>query len=238
MRIAIISDIHSNIQALDAIIENIDGQKPDLIVCTGDLVGYGANPNEVIDLLRRRNIVTIMGNYDDGVGNRKIQCGCDFDSEEAAQAGAASLSWTVLNTRVDNREWLANLPSLLELTIGKTRVLFSHGSPRKINEYLLENKDAVHREILGEFPADVIVSGHTHLPFHKEYDGRHIVNAGSIGKPKNGNVEALYTMLTVEKGSVTTEFISIPYDFEAAAGAIEAQEGLPNKFAHIIREGK
>jgi putative phosphoesterase len=238
MRIAIISDIHSNIQALAAILEHIDSQKPDLIVCTGDLVGYGANPNEVIDLLRRRNIVTIMGNYDDGVGNRKIQCGCDFDSEEAAQAGAASLSWTVLNTREENRKWLANLPSLLEMTIGQTKVLFSHGSPRKINEYMLENKEALHREILLDYPADVIISGHTHLPFHKEYDGRHIINAGSIGKPKNGRVEAMYTMLTVEKGRVNTNFISIPYDYEAAAAAIEAQDGLPNKFASIIREGK
>ncbi len=238
MQIAVISDVHSNHHALLDVLKDIAKQSVDNIICTGDLVGYGAQPNEVIDTIRKHNIITVMGNYDDGVGNIRPQCGCDYPTEEAARLGTASLAWTVKNTSEENRRWLARLPRLLEVTLAETAVLFSHGSPRALNEYLFEDEDLAQREILLDYTATAFVCGHTHLPFHKTLGTRHFINAGSVGKPKNGNPAATYVILSVAKDKISSEIRQVPYDFESAAAAIEAASGLPDEFAGIPRRGK
>lgn len=238
MRIAIISDIHSNIHALRAVLDDIARQETDATICTGDLVGYGANPDQVIDTIRNQKILTVMGNYDDGVGNMRPQCGCDFADAESARLGAASLAWTVANTSAGNRAWLARLPRLLELTFGDTSVLFCHGSPRALNEYMFEDSEAIHSALLQAHPATILVCGHTHLPYHKTSAGRHIINAGSVGKPKNGSNKATYVILDVSGGQATSEIKHVAYDAEQAARAIEAAAGLPDEFAKIVRQGK
>src|SRR5579859_5441561 len=94
MRIALFSDIHANMPALDAFFKNIEQQKPDAIYCLGDLVGYNVWPNEVIREIRRRGIPTIAGNYDFGVGRNSDDCGCAYKTEDEKANGARSISFT------------------------------------------------------------------------------------------------------------------------------------------------
>ena len=94
MKIAVISDIHSNIYALDKVIDDIKSKNVDMVVCTGDLVGYGTRPNEVIHKMKEEKILTIMGNYDDAIGNLKIVCGCDYKDPKDAEKASLSMHFT------------------------------------------------------------------------------------------------------------------------------------------------
>lgn len=236
MRLAVFADVHSNIHAMQAVLDDIKGKKPDQVICAGDLVGYGAYPNQVIDTIRKQEVPTVMGNYDDGIGYHRLICGCDYKDEEAQRLGERSIMWTKKHTTEENKEFLRNLPKQLELTIGDKRILVVHGSPRRLNEYLFEDTSAeVLKEILEECGADVLICGHTHIPYHRTIDGRHVINVGSAGKPKHGDPNAVYALISVGD-SVSVRFIKVPYDVEAAAKAIEDSD-LPDQFAQLLRTG-
>jgi putative phosphoesterase len=237
MRIAVFSDIHSNKHALDAVLADIPSREPDLMVCLGDLVGYGAYPDAVVQTIWESGILTVMGNYDDAIANRRMVCGCDYQDEKAMEAGIKSISWTMENTGKANKEFLLSLPDKIVKEIDGRKVLFVHGSPRKLNEYLYEDLPATDLiPMLREADADVLVCGHTHLPYHRVVEGRHIINAGSVGKPKHGDPRAVYAL--IEMGNdIQVDFIKVPYDHESAARAVE-KAGLPAEFAAIIRTGK
>lgn len=178
-----------------------------------------------------------MGNYDDGVAFHRIACGCDYPDEEAMRLGEASLKWTKEHISDENREFLRALPKELRLEVAGRQVLVVHGSPRRLNEYLYEDVSEEYlKELLDESNADILICGHTHKPYHRVVWGRDIVNVGSVGKPKHGNPNAVYTMVNLGE-SVSVEFIEVPYDFEATSQAIEAA-GLPGRFAELIRAGK
>ncbi|MVX66336.1 YfcE family phosphodiesterase [Clostridium chromiireducens] len=234
MRIAVISDIHSNILALESVLEDIKTKQVDLIVCLGDLVGYCTFPNEVINLIRERNIITIMGNYDEAVGNEMLVCGCDYPDPKDAENAGLSLNWTIDNVTEENKKFLRELPSELKLTFKGKNILFVHGSPRKINEYLKENSEEA-GEVMEVFKEDVLVCAHTHKPYYKMYDNKVLINSGSTGKPKTGNPKANYVIIEVLE-DVKVEIIEVAYDFEKIASAIEENE-LPKEFANIIRTG-
>jgi predicted phosphodiesterase len=108
-RIAILSDMHGNSAATEAVLTDIDAQRPDEVLCLGDLVGYGAFPNEVIDLVRARNIPTIIGNYDDGVGFDRDDCGCAYKDAGERERGQASLMWTRSVVDDDRKAYLRTL---------------------------------------------------------------------------------------------------------------------------------
>jgi len=237
MRIAVFSDIHSNKHALDAVLADIPSREPDLMVCLGDPVGYGAYPDAVVQTIWESGILTVMGNYDDAIANRRMVCGCDYQDEKAMEAGIKSISWTMENTGKANKEFLLSLPDKIVKEIDGRKVLFVHGSPRKLNEYLYEDLPATDLiPMLREADADVLVCGHTHLPYHRVVEGRHIINAGSVGKPKHGDPRAVYAL--IEMGNdIQVDFIKVPYDHESAARAVE-KAGLPAEFAAIIRTGK
>ncbi|MFP4322724.1 MAG: metallophosphoesterase family protein [Anaerolineales bacterium] len=239
-RITIFGDIHGNLPALDAVLADIATRGlDDSLYCLGDLVGYGVYPNEVIAAIRAHDIPTIMGNYDLGVGNESDDCGCAYKTAEEEARGKQSIAWTNAHTTADNKAFLRSLPDSIPLKLGDLRVLLVHGSPRKVNEYLYEDRPAESLErIMDQYEADVLVCGHTHLPYHRVLpSGRHVINAGSVGKPKDNNPEACYLVLTVEGEQVTPEFIRVPYDVEAIAAAIEASD-MPSPFAQMLREGR
>lgn len=238
MKLAVFSDIHGNIQGLQAVLKDIETRGADILWCGGDLVGYGANPGEVVDEIRRRGIPTIMGNYDDGIGYFRIACGCDYSSEEAMERGQRSIFWTKANTSDEQKRYLRNLPYKLQREIEGHQVVLVHGSPDVLNEYLKEDvANEVFRKHLTSTRADILLFGHTHKPFHKVLDGKHLVNTGSTGKPKHGNPNASYVMLDITRDSVHVEIIEVPYDYEAAARAVEATD-LPHEFAQMLREGR
>ncbi|MEL6524468.1 MAG: metallophosphoesterase family protein, partial [Chloroflexota bacterium] len=128
----------------------------------------------------------------------------------------------------------------IPVQLGDLKILLVHGSPRKINEYLYEDRgDKSLERVLDGTDADVLVCGHTHLPYHKVLpSGRQIVNAGSVGKPKDNNPDACYITLTAEGDQLSVDFIRVPYDVEAAASAIEAADGMPDAFAQMLRDGR
>ncbi|TVR24930.1 MAG: metallophosphoesterase [Anaerolineaceae bacterium] len=232
----IFGDIHGNIAALEAVLGDIAARKLDNLFCLGDLVGYGTFPNEVVELIRLRNIPTIMGNYDQGVGNDSADCGCAYGTPEAQALGERSIAWSNAHTTADNKAYLRQLPASIPLELGDLRVLLVHGSPRKINEYLYEDRpDGSFERLLDQYNVDVIVCGHTHLPYHKVLpSGRHIINAGSVGKPKDGNPRAGYIVLNVDGANLTVDFVRVPYDVERIARAIEATD-MPDEFAAMLR---
>jgi putative phosphoesterase len=241
-QIVIFGDIHGNLPALEAVFADMEGRRLDNLYCLGDLVGYGTFPNEVVEFIRDRGIPTIMGNYDQGVGNDSDDCGCAYKTDIDRRRGELSIAWTNAHTTAENKAFLRTLPAHLPLQLGELQVLLVHGSPRKINEYLFEDRpDAYFERIMDTTNADVLVCGHTHLPYHKVLpDGRQIVNAGSVGKPKDHDPRACYVILTAAGHDLKVDFIRVSYDVERAATAIEAtpaQGGMPHPFAQMLRDG-
>jgi putative phosphoesterase len=236
MRIMVIADIHSNIYALEEVLKDIEGRSVDLAVCLGDLVGYYPFPNEVISLIRSKKILTIMGNYDDAVGNGLMVCGCDYPDPKDAENAGISLNWTIRATTGENRTFLKNLPREVLMTFENRKVRFVHGSPRQINEYLRRDSREA-SEVMADLQEDILVCGHTHRPYWKMYGEKLLVNAGSVGKPKTGNPNANYVIVDVEKDRVIVEVREVSYDYERTAAATEAA-GLPEEFAEIVRTGK
>src|SRR3990172_5748514 len=193
MKLAVISDIHANLHALEAVLDDLDQADPDLLVCLGDLVGYGAHPNEVVSLIRDRRIPTVMGNFDDGVGYDLDDCGCVCRDPQDHQRGHESFMWTRLHATADSKEYLRGLPLQIRQVWAGARLLFVHGSPRKINEYLYEDRpDATFERIAKVAGCDVLFFGHTHLPYQKWGGKTLFVNTGSVGKPKDGDMRAGY----------------------------------------------
>jgi putative phosphoesterase len=237
-RVTIFGDIHGNLPALEAVHADIEAHDLSPLYCLGDLVGYGTFPNEVISSIRERNIPTLMGNYDQGVGNTSDDCGCAYTSKEAEALGKRSIAWSNQHTTEENKTYLRQLTDQIPLQLGGLRVRLVHGSPRKINEYLYGDRpDATMERLLDRAEADVLVCGHTHIPYHRILpSGRHVVNAGSVGKPKDGNPEACYVILETTGNDLSVTFRRVPYDIERAVKAIEASD-MPHEYAQMLRSG-
>lgn len=252
MKIALFSDIHANLPALEAFFQDVDAKKPDAIYCLGDLVGYNIWPNEVIDEIRKRNIPTITGNYDFGIGRRSDECGCAYKTDEEKDMGKVSISYTNEIVKEEQRAYLRTLPAHIrveyQLNDDKLNLLLVHGSPRKVNEYLFEDREEKSLlRILEQADADILCFGHTHKPYHRilETEGRfrHAINIGSVGKPKDNDPRGGYVMLTINENSSVTdidsiqvEFIRFEYNVEKAAKAVEGSR-LPNAYADMLRNG-
>ncbi len=236
--ITIFGDIHANLPALEAVFQDMDVRGLEHLYCLGDLVGYGTFPNEVVEAIRARRVPTLMGNYDQGVGHSSDDCGCAYRTPEARALGERSIAWTNAHTSAANKAFLRDLPPHIALRLGDLRVALVHGSPRRVNEYLYEDRpDSSFERLLDMAEADVMVCGHTHLPYHKRLpSGRHVINAGSVGKPKDRDPRAGYVVLRAEGRRLDVEFIRVAYDVERAAQAIEAAD-MPDAFAAMLRAG-
>lgn len=238
-RFALISDVHGNLPALEAVLADITACGPDVVYCLGDLVGYGPWPAECVELVRREGIETVRGNYDDGVARRTGDCGCYYSSDEARSDGAASYAFTDAALGDADRDWLAALPQSLRLEAGGLRVLLAHGSPRKINEYLMPDRpDSQLVRLAREADADLVCVGHVHIPYRRHIADDtgtvHYVNAGSVGKPKDGDPRACWVEVVVDHGAVDMRVHRVAYDVERTARAILAA-GLPDRLAEALR---
>lgn len=236
MRIAILSDIHANITALEAVLDDLKQQEVEAVYCLGDLVGYAAFPNEVVDRIQRDGTPTIMGNYDDGVGFDRDECGCAYRDPEEQRLGDLSLRWTQRTVTSDRKEFLRSLVPEIRFEADGKRFRLVHGSPRRMNEYLFEDRPtSSFQRLAATSEADVLIFGHTHKPYTKRVDNVLFVNAGSIGKPKDGDPRACYVVMGTT-GDVAVEFRRIAYDVDTAANAIR-ESSLPDKFAADIESG-
>lgn len=256
MKIALFSDVHANLPALQAFFQDVDTRKADAIYCLGDLVGYNIWPNEVINEVRKRGIPTIAGNYDVGIGRTSNDCGCAYKTDIEKANGSISIAYTNEIVTADERRYLRTLPAHIrvefQLNNDKLNLLLVHGSPRKVNEYLFEDREEKSmRRIMEDADADIMCFGHTHKPYHRILAAatdesthyRHAVNIGSVGKPKDGDPRGGYVMLHIQedssihqKDSIQIEFIRFAYDVEKAAKAVE-DSPLPDAYAESLRTG-
>ena len=255
MTIAFFSDVHGNLPALQAVLADMEQRRPDMIFCLGDLVGYAPWPNEVVNEVRRRGIPTLAGNYDQGIGLASSNCGCAYKTDTEKELGAQSIAYTNHVVGPAERRYLRLLPKHMRLDFEDEpctlSLLMVHGSPRKINEYLFEDRpEKSFLRVLEEAGADVLLFGHTHKPYHRtfayeaagETRYRHALNIGSVGKPKDGDPRAAYQLLHFDEntrltdpGSVRSELVRVAYDVEEAACAVEASP-LPNEYADMLRK--
>lgn len=237
-KLVFISDIHGNIEALESVIKDIKDKQisSENIYCLGDLVGYGPKPNEVIELIRKYNIKTILGNYDEAVGFYLPTCGCNIDSPSDKIKTQNSLCWTGQHTSENNKEFLRDLEEQITLEIEDYKLLLTHASTNSISDYVYESEAEKQEEIAENLEEDIIVFGHTHYPYSKKIKDKLFINTGSVGRPKDGDNRACYCI--VEIGTdVTVKFVRVPYDVEKVAKEIEKTE-LLNEFAELLRTGK
>jgi predicted phosphodiesterase len=237
-QITIFGDVHANMPALTAVLADMEQRQLNHLYCLGDLVGYGTFPNEVITAVRNRNIPTIMGNYDYGVGHDSDDCGCAYKTDVAKALGERSIAWSNAQTTAENKAFLRQLVDNIPIQLGELKGMLVHGSPRRVNEYLYEDRpEASLERLLDLVEADVLVCGHTHLPYHRVLgSGRHVINAGSVGKPKDHDTRACYLVLAAEGRALHVQFIRVAYDVEQAAQAIEKTD-MPDEFAVMLRQG-
>ncbi len=227
MKICVISDIHSNLAAFQAVLKHLP--KCDVTVCVGDLVGYAAEPNEVVDLVRSKNMKAVLGNHDYGVISR--------DTTGFNTIAAKAVLWTTPQLKAENARYLRGLPEELKFTCGGKKVVAVHGSPRDpLFEYIfpdISNHELF--EVIRDVDADVLIIGHTHVPMVRTIQGKLVVNPGSVGQPRDWNPRASYMVLTIDD-EVKVEHERVEYDIEKTAAKIKAA-GLPDELAMRLHFG-
>ncbi len=229
-----ITDIHGNLPALEGALAAIDELAPNSVYCGGDLVGYGPWPNEVCRLIEEREIPTIYGNYDYAIARDEEDCGCAYITPHDRELGQRSVDWTLAHTDQASKDFMRELPFDLRFELGGKRVRLVHGSPRKVNEYLFEDKPAhTFERIAAGADCDVLVFGHTHKPWIQEYGGVLFVNCGSVGKPKDGDPRGAFAVLEGIDTGVSARIERFDYDAEFASKELSAA-GLPNEFAEKL----
>lgn len=207
MKLAVISDIHSNLYALMKVLDDIDSEDVTSIICLGDLVGYGCHPNEVISLIKRRNILSLKGNYDASVVDNS------YTYIRNTETNSFSLPWTFDELRASNKFFLSSLPTSMTLDFGNRKIKLVHGSPDKINEYLTEDYENLDA-IMSNLSEDVLICAHTHMPYIKNFNNKLLINAGSVGKPKNGSPNATYAILEIyDNMPIKAKIKSVEYDY-------------------------
>jgi predicted phosphodiesterase len=229
MRIALISDIHSNLEALEAVIKSLP--QHDEIICLGDVVGYGPNPNEVIENLQRLNpTITLMGNHDNAVVTGNVQ---GF-TPNAAKA----IEWTMREISRAGSKFLTGLKPSARLDRAGIRLAFFHASPRDpLSEYIFPGiSETAGRGFLQMANAQVLLLGHTHMPMFYRFDGQVLANPGSVGQPRDGDPRASFALLTVSRDEVNFEVRRVQYNVRPVSERI-LRSGLPAFLAERLYIG-
>lgn len=241
MKLALISDIHANLAAFEAVLWHIDTQAPDAIVCLGDLVGYGPQPNEVIDIIRARNIPCVEGNHDAGVTGR-------MPLDHFRAPNRSVIAWTRDNLSPENRTFLQSLPLILDASclppptshLPPTSILFVHSSPVSPENWTYLDSAIKCRRVMEEVDAELICVGHTHIRgllaanlgvFGFEKGERYIVNPGAVGQNRDGDPRAGYAILDLKAWTCTFE--KITYIIEDTLDAF-SELGIDNPTARRL----
>jgi putative phosphoesterase len=228
IRLAFISDVHGNLEALRAVAPLIGGIPT---YCCGDVVGYGANPNEVVEWVRQNCSGCVMGNHDDAVVTGETGWFNDIATE--------AIRWTRRRLSEANLRYLASLPTSLRLQLEGRRVLIVHGSPEDpLHEYVqMTTHQDLFEHYLTKHEADVLALGHTHKPFEAKTSRGTVFNPGSVGQPRHGTPGAFFAFLDIEGGAVNVKLLSAAYDISSAAAKIYAA-GLPRSLGERLYEGR
>jgi putative phosphoesterase len=238
MKITLFGDIHGNIEALRAVHAAVQAAGAEKIYHLGDLGGYGPFVNEVVEFMVEKNIEGVQGNYDETVGNNAEHCGCKAEDPVQEEMANRSFAWTKEHASQRTKEFLKNLPSEILFSVHDRNVALFHATPRKNNLYWYEDRpERFFHEMGAKVVADILVYGHTHKPYRKDLGGKIFINAGSVGKPKDGDPRACAALLEITPDEVKVRSLRVPYDVEKTAQAI-VTSGLPAYFAERLREAK
>ncbi|OQX20221.1 MAG: YfcE family phosphodiesterase [Desulfobulbaceae bacterium A2] len=236
MKILFLSDIHGNYPALMAVERHAQTQGGyDLAIHCGDATVYAPFPNEVLDWLKQYARVSLLGNTDLKVG--KLLRGKTFKKPSSMEK-RVMYTKTAEQLTADNRDYLSNLPQQEELEIGGLLFGCFHGSPGAFDEHLFADTSNLRfKELAGKTPAEVILCGHSHTPFHKKIKDKHFINAGSVGRMFDGNPDACYAMIYLNEGRLTVRHHRVSYDVEAVAHEL-ARQLLPPIYSEMFRQGR
>lgn len=246
MRYALISDIHGNLPALDAVLADIETRGTvDATLHLGDLVGYGSRPNEVVARLAEHRIAGIAGNYDSTVATSYKHCGCRSETPRQEELAHISFEFTCNTVTDETRRALAALPFSMDLRplgghADGPRLVLVHGTPLRNTLYWTDDRPddfcLKMAQVVGMKAGDAIAFGHTHKPWHRVVEGMHFINTGSVGRPKDGDWRAGYVLLTLGAGDAHVEFVRVAYDVDTTIRDLLAA-GLPTDFAEFLRTG-
>ena len=232
MRIGLITDIHSNLQALDAALEFLHQQDVETILCAGDLVCYGANPSDVLQRLQSRHIPAVKGNYDEAVALSLSTASRKPSSPRNEPLKKAALQWTQEVVTEDDREYLRNLPWRSSHRYAGNWVHVLHAGLDYLDEWVAPDAPDSLQRVAATFPGDIVVLGHTHLQFVEEIEGTLLVNPGAIGRSLDGDPRTAFAILNVATREV--EFHRVEYAIEQAVAAVD-QSSMPNEIGLLIK---
>ena len=241
----LISDIHANLPALEAVLADISKRSPAAIYHLGDVIGYGPWPNETVDLLQKSGIVGVSGNYDSTVAKGYKHCGCRSETPRDEELSHVSFDWTRKAVTPETKSFLNALPFRLDIRplgghVAGPKIMLFHATPVSNLVYVTEDRpDSFLSKMAhqaGARAGDVICFGHTHKPWQRTVEGIHFVNTGSVGRPKDGDPRACYALIDLSAEAPVIGFVRVEYDIERAAKGIE-EMGLPLEFAEILRTG-
>jgi predicted phosphodiesterase len=246
MKYALLSDVHANLPALEAVFADLDARSDvDAIYHLGDLVGYAPWPDEVVQLLNDRAIPGIAGNYDSTTATDYRHCGCKYEDARQEELSHVSYKWTRAHISAETKRYLGSLPFRIDVRplgghVAGPRLILLHGNAALNTVYWTEDRSdrfcLQMAETVSAKAGDVIAFGHTHKPWHREIEGIHFVNTGSVGRPRDGDARAGYALVTMDGTRVGVEMVRVDYDIQRAAEGIKGSE-LPDDFAEILRTG-
>jgi putative phosphoesterase len=224
--VAVLADVHGNLHALQAVIENAEKRGVTFFLNAGDLTGFGPFPNEVIELLQSKHAISVIGNFDLEVLQK---------ATKAKNESKIALEFVRDQISGSCRAYLRSLPREIRLKIAGKRILLTHGSPESIDEHLYSNTLPKRlKELAQKAKADVVITGHSHEQYTREAEGVFFINPGSVGRPGDGNPQAAYAVLKFNPFSV--ELLRVKYDVSAVADALRLQ-GLPESFSQMLLRG-
>ena len=231
-----LGDVHANLSALEAVLADIDTRGVAAIWNVGDFVGYGAHPEEVVRLLRRRADVSIIGNYDRKVLSLPEKRDKWRRGKHPEKLRAFEYAWEQLSE--DSKRYLGCLPAEVRLDSGGRSVLLVHGSPEADNEPLTAQTDEKRlAELASRADADVVVCGHAHQAMCRKVGGVVFVNTGSVGRPEGDDRRACYATMEVDTDRIDVEHHRVAYDVEEAVAAIRRSD-QPETFARMVQTGE
>lgn len=239
MRIALLGGIYSNYHALTAALSDISRHGVDATYFLGDLGAFGPHPDRVPELLIQKKIPGIQGNYEESLSSGATDCNCGYTDPRDDEYAQISYDYTNEHTSDAIKKWMGTLPKTIRFRAGKYRFLLSHGSPRKINEFLWHSTspEPFLERMCADFDTDVIVCTHSGLHWHRELsNGKHVINAGVIGRPANdGRTNVWYALVEITD-RLAVEFMPVHYDHHALTREMRDQR-LPEEFIETIETG-
>lgn len=237
-RIAIISDVHGNLPALETVLIDINNRNIDQIYCLGDLVDFAPWNNEVIQKIKTLRIPCLMGNHDERIAfDLPIVPLAKHDQEER-NARVSAISFSKNTITDDNKYFLKNLPRQIQLTfqvgLKKINIVLVHGSTRSNQEYIYEDHDALDlQQMMSSIQADVLIMGHTHLPYIQYLPCGLAINCGSVGRSKEKLKAAVYLLMQVEEDGISLEIVRVQYEVQQTIDGIK-KSGIPDFYADFL----